>query len=132
MKRLLILSGLLVLLGCSEKQEYERIVLEQMKSDKDVKDYHIAPEEMSKCVVETSSSKMSGLMALDPQRKEAYKNYSKMIELNKAEDPAKTLAELRTAFGSPKALAEAHANYAESIVDCMSGLVTSTEKPAEQ
>lgn len=119
----------MLLIGCSEKQEYERIVFEQMKSDKDVKDYNIDPEAMSKCVVETSSGKMPGLMAFDPKRKDAYKNYSKMLELNKSEDPKKTLEELRVAFGSPKALSEAHANYAESIVDCMSGMVTSTEIP---
>ena len=43
-------------------------------------------------------------------------------------DPKKTLDELRTLFGSPKALADAHANYAESVVQCLSGLVTNEEK----
>lgn len=131
MNKFVLLASLLVLVGCTEKQEYERAVLERMKTDQDVKDYKINPEEMAECVVQTTSGKMPGIMPIDPMRKEAYKNYIKMIELNKSQDPKKTLDELRTAFGSPKGLADAHTNYAESMLNCLSGLVTSTEKPQE-
>jgi hypothetical protein len=48
--------------------------------------------------------------------------------LNTSGDPKKTLEDLRNDFGSPKALAEAHANYAESVVECLSGLVTGEEE----
>jgi hypothetical protein len=125
-----IVMGLVVLslAGCAEKQEYEQAVLEQMTVEKDIKDYKIEPEKMSECVVQTSAANMPGLIPIDPERRTAYRNYAKMLKLNSSSDPKKTLEELRTEFGSPKALADAHSNYTESVVECMSGLVTSTEQ----
>lgn len=120
--------SIVALAGCSEKTEYEQAVLEQMRKEKDIKDYNIDPDEMVQCVVMTSSKEMSGLIPIDPQRKQAYINYTRMLKLNESEDPKKTLDELRKDFGSPKALAEAHANYAESVVECLSGLVTGAEE----
>jgi len=99
-----------------------------MKVEKDIKDYNIQPEIMSTCVVETTSNNMPGLFTLDPERLTAYKNYTKMIKLNNSGDPKKTLEELRVDFGSAKNLAEAHSIYTESVVECMSGLVTNAEK----
>lgn len=128
MRKILAGLAMLTLVGCAEKQEYEQAVLEQMKVEKDLKDYNIEPEKMTECVVATSSKKMPGLFVLDPERLTAYKNYAKMIELNKSSDPKKTLDELRTSFGSPRGLADAHSNYTESVVECVSGLVTSTEE----
>ncbi len=99
-----------------------------MKGDKDINDYKIAPEEMTKCVVQTSSANMPGMFFLDPLRRQAYKNYTKMLQLNKTSDPKKGLDELRQEFGDAKKLADAHSNYVESVVDCMSNLVSSTEE----
>lgn len=125
-----ILAGLaiLVLVGCTEKQEYEQAVLEQLKVEKDIKDYNIEPEKMATCVVQTTSGNMPGLLPIDPERLAAYKNYSKMLKLNSSSDPKKTLEELRADFGSPKNLADAHSNYTESVMECLSGLVTNAEK----
>lgn len=123
-----VIMSIMALAGCSEKTEYEQAVLDQMRKEKDIKDYNIDPEEMVQCVVMTSSKEMPGLIPIDPQRKQAYINYTRMLKLNESQDPKKTLEELRKDFGSPKALAEAHANYAESVVECMSGLVTGTEE----
>ncbi|MCK9607692.1 MAG: hypothetical protein M0R33_14720 [Methylomonas sp.] len=134
MKKVRLVSVIMVtmiLAGCSEKTQYEQAVLQQMQQDKDIKDYHIAPEKMVQCVVMTSSKDMPGMIPIDPMRKQAYKNYTRMLTLTESEDPKKTLEELRKDFGSPKALAEAHANYAESVVECMSGLVTGTEEELE-
>lgn len=117
-----------LLSGCAEKQEFEQVVLEKMKVEKDIKDYKIDPEEMAKCVSQKTAHKMDGLFPLDPRRMQAYKNYIKMITLTESADPKKTLDELRVEFGSPKALADAHANYSENVVDCMSGLVTGEEE----
>jgi hypothetical protein len=128
MKKMLVIVGILVLSGCSEKEEYQSIVLEQMKQDKDIKDYGIEPEIMTKCVVDTSSNNMPGVILFDPERRKAYKNYAKMLDLNKTTDPQKTLNELRESFGDAKNLAEAHSNYVESVVECMSGLVTGGEE----
>ncbi|WP_347988321.1 hypothetical protein [Methylomonas sp. AM2-LC] len=128
MKKILIYITLLILVGCAEKQEYEQAVVEQMKQEKDIKDYKIEPEEMAKCVVQTTANNMPGLFTADPTRLNAYKNYTKMLKLNSSSDPKKTLEELRTDFGDAKKLADAHANYTESVLNCMSGLVTSDEK----
>lgn len=128
MKKVLLAIMMLSLLGCAEKQEYEQVILEKMKLEKDIKDYKIDPENMAKCVSTKSAGKMPGLFPFDPRRANAYKNYIKMISLNESADPKKTLEELRVDFGSPKELADAHANYAESVVECMSGLVTGEEE----
>ena len=124
MKKFLIYITLVTLVGCAEKQEYEQAVVEQMKQEKDIKDYKIEPEEMAKCVVETTSNNMPGLFTVDPTRLSSYKNYTKMLTLNSSSDPKKTLDELRKDFGDAKKLADAHANYTESVLNCMSGLVT--------
>lgn len=123
-----LIISITILTGCSEKTEYEQAVLEQMQKEKDIKDYNIDPEEMVQCVVMTSSKDMPGMIPIDPQRKQAYINYTRMLKLTESSDPKKTLEELRKDFGSPKTLADAHANYAESVVECMSGLVTGTEE----
>jgi len=128
MKKLIVIGMLLILSGCAEKKEYEQAVLEQMKVEKDIKDYNIEPEKITECVVQTSTAKMPGLFEIDPERITAYKNYTKMLKLSSSEDPKKTIEELRTDFGSPKKLAEAHSNYTESMVECISGLVTNTEQ----
>ncbi|WKJ90863.1 hypothetical protein QZJ86_01665 [Methylomonas montana] len=128
MKKLSVILAVLVLAGCAEKEEYQNAVLKQMEQDKDIKDYGITPETMVKCVVEESSNDMPGFFLLDPERREAYKNYAKMLDLTNSKDPKKTLEDLRGSFGDPKSLADAHANYVESVVECMSGLVTNTEE----
>ncbi len=128
MKKFLLVFVAVFVTGCAEKAEYEQAVMEQMVKDKDIIDYKIAPESMVDCVVTTSSQKMPGLVPIDPSRRQAYINYTKMLKLNESEDPKKTMEELRADFGSPRALAEAHAVYAESVVQCLSGLVTSEEE----
>lgn len=132
MKKLIAIGVLTIAAGCSEREAYEAVVLEQMKQDKDIKDYGIEPETMTKCVVETSSNGMPGLFLPDPSRRTAYKNYAKMLDLHKSTDPEKTLKELRELFGTPKELADAHSNYVESVVECMSGLVTGGEEALEK
>ncbi|MBL6987113.1 MAG: hypothetical protein ISR72_08775 [Methylobacter sp.] len=128
MKKLLLISlSALLLPACADKTQYEQTVLEQMQLEKDVKDYNLSPERMAKCVVDTTSNHMPGIFALDPTRLTAYRNYTKMLTLSSSKDPKKTLEELRTDFGSPKGLAEAHANYTESMMDCFSAVINESE-----
>lgn len=131
-KLLVIIGATLALGGCAEKEEFQNAVLEQMKVDKDIKDYGIEPETMTRCVVSKTSNNMPGLLFFDPERRQAYQNYTKMLELNKSKDPQKTLEDLRRSFGEPKKLADAHSNYMESMVECMSDLVTNTEATGDQ
>ena len=133
MKKLLLISlSVLLLPACADKNQYEQAVLEQMQKEQDLKDYKITPEYMTKCVVETTSQNMPGIFALDPKRLTAYRNYTKMLTLGQSADPKKTLDELRTDFGSPKDLAEAHNNYTESLVECYSVVISKSEAAAKE
>ena len=133
MKKLLLISlSALLLPACADKNQYEQAVLEQMQKEQDIKDYKITPEYMTKCVVESTSQNMPGLFPFDPKRLTAYRNYTKMLTLDKSADPKKTLEELRTDFGSPKELAEAHNNYTESLVECYSVVISKSEDAAKE
>ncbi len=132
-KRLLIsLPVFLLLTACADKNQYEQAVLEQVIKEQDTKDYKITPEYMAKCVVDTTSKNMPGLFPFDPDRLTAYRNYTKMLTLSKAADPKKTLEELRTDFGSPQALGEAHSNYSESVMECYSAVISESEDDAKK
>lgn len=133
MKKLLLISlSALLLPACADKNQYEQAVLEQMQKEQDIKDYKITPEYMTKCVVEKTAENMPGVFPLDPARMTAYRNYAKMLTLDKSTDPKKTLDELRTEFGSPKGLAEAHNNYTESLVECYSVVISKSEDAAKE
>lgn len=133
MKKLLLISlSALLLPACADKNQYEQAVLEQMQKEQDVKDYKIAPEDMAKCVIDLTTKNMPGIFPLDPNRMTAYRNYAKMLNLTKSEDPKKTLEELRTDFGSAKDLAEAHNNYTESTMNCLSAVIMKSEEAAKE
>ena len=127
MNKILLTICTIIIVGCAEKEEFEKVVLEQMAKEKDIVDYKIDPEMMKDCVSATVKSKMPGVIGIDPERRKAYTNYTKMLRLNESADPKKTMEELRVEFGSAKGLADAHANYGESVVECMAGLVTGDE-----
>ncbi|MDD5271212.1 MAG: hypothetical protein PHU14_00705 [Methylovulum sp.] len=132
-KRLLIALTPFLLTACADKQQYQDAVLARIQKDQKLqeeqhlKDYKIDIERLAKCVVDTSGNKMPGIIAFDPQRLAAYRNYAKMVGMTSSPDPKKTLEELRTEFGSPKELAEANANFTESMLDCYSAMVSETE-----
>ncbi|MGJ0516995.1 MAG: hypothetical protein ACR65O_14730 [Methylomicrobium sp.] len=132
MKKILLISiSALLVTGCAEKGEYEEAVLTEMKKEQDVKDYKIDPEKMTDCVVDTTTQNMPGYFEFDPDRRTAYKNYTKMLMLMKSSDPKKTLDELRKDFGSPKALADAHNNFTESMMNCYSAIMIQSEPDEE-
>ncbi len=127
-KTILIFFSVLFLSACADKENYQKAVLEQMQSDQDVKDYKMDPEYLSKCIVESSSKNMPGLFPFDPERLTAYRNYVKMLELKTSKDPKAVMDQLRKDFGSAKALADAHTNYTESVMECISAVSTEGEK----
>ena len=121
MKKILIISlAVLGLAACSEKDEYQKTVLEQISNDPDVKSYHLDPEAVAVCIVDLSSKKMPGFIPFEPRRKAAYKGYTKMIAIKTSEKPEEVLKELRESFGSAQGLADAHMNYSESYLECIS------------
>ena len=136
-QHLILLCVALSLTACADKNQYEEAVLAQMQQEQDIKDYKIPPEEMVKCVVAQTSEKMPGVFAFDPNRLTAYRNYAKMLSLTTSKDPKSTvdqktvMEQLRTDFGSPQALAEAHANYTESVVECYSVVISKGEDAAK-
>jgi hypothetical protein len=131
-KMLLILLMPLFVVACADKNQYEEVVLEEMKKEQDVKDYKIDPAHMAKCVIDTTYQRMPGLFAFDPDRLAAYRNYAKMLKMSMAKDPQKTLDELRKDFGSPDELAKAHSVYTESIMDCYTAILHEHESEAEE
>ncbi|MDD5275819.1 MAG: hypothetical protein PHR16_07025 [Methylovulum sp.] len=132
MKKLLpICLAALLLPACADKNEYHQAVLAQMDKEQDVKDYKITPETMADCVVALTSQKMPGVFGLDPARMTAYRNYAKMLNMPKTGDFKKSMDELRTAFGSAQALADAHANYTESTLECYTTVVSKSEEEAK-
>jgi len=114
---------LLVLSGCSEKQEFEQAVLKDMQKEQDIKDYEINPEYMADCVVERTSGKMPGIFFGDPKRLEAYKLYTKMLGLNEAENPEQTLKELQKDFGGGRGLSIAKGQYSQSVFECIAEML---------
>ena len=121
MKKILLISlSVLTLAACSEKEQYEQAVLEAVSNDPDIQSYHLDPEVVTECIVELSSKKMDGFLPFEPMRKAAYKGYARMISLKKAEKPEEVLKELKGSFGSARGLADAHRNYSESYLECIS------------
>lgn len=127
---LLIPLCLVCLTACSDKKNFEAAVLTKMQNDPDLKDYHIQPERMRDCVVETVGANMPGLFFADPERLKAYQAYTKMLTLKEASDPQKMLAELRNDFGSAKGLTEANRNFSESVLLCQTALTSESDAAA--
>ena len=122
-KPLLIILLPFFLVACADKEHYEAAVLEEMKKEQDVKDYKIDPAYMADCVVDTTYQRMPGFFAFDPDRLQAYRNYTKMLTLTGSQDAQKKLEELRKDFGSPQELAKAHSVYTESVMDCYTAIL---------
>lgn len=133
MKKLVLLSiSALLLTACSdEKKQFEQAVLQRMQTDKDIKDYRMDPETVSRCVVDLTSQHMPGFFSFDPRRKPFYVGYSKMLELEHSKDPKAVLQELQTLFGSGKGVADAHQNYSDSVMQCIESLVSKAQQDAE-
>jgi len=127
-KILLICISTLFLTACADKQQYEQAVLTNMEEDQDIKDYKIDPNEMMECVVEFTSKEMPGSFSFDPDRLTSYQNYSKMLSMTNVPDKKAMLEELRSLFGTPRALADAHRNYAESVMNCIDVIVKKSEE----
>lgn len=127
-KLVLICLSALLLTGClEEKGLFQQAVFEELKADKDVIDYSLDVDEMSRCVVDVASKKMPGLFSFEPRRQSIYAGYTKLIQLKKAENPEATLKELRDIFGPDDAVAKAQRNYSESVLDCFQNLVSKTD-----
>ncbi len=132
-KTLLLLPLCLACLtGCSEKKNFEAAVLTKMQNDPDLKDYHIQPERMRDCVVETVGANMPGLFFADPDRLKAYQAYTKMLTLKDSTDPQKMLADLRNDFGSAKGLTDANRNFSESVLLCQTALTSESDAAAAE
>ena len=132
MKKLILISlSVLLLTGCfEEKDKFQQAVFEELKNDKDIKDYALDPDEMSRCVVDIASKYMPGYFSFDPQRQPIYAGYTKLIKLKSAEKPQSNLKELREIFGPGDAVASAQRNYSESVFACFQNLVSKTDPNA--
>jgi len=126
-KILLICASVLLLTACADKEQYKQAVLAQMEKDQDLKDYNIDPEDMTDCVVESTSKNMPGMFPFDVERLESYRHYTKMLSMNTSKDKKKTFEELRATFDSPKEMGDAHSNYTESQMTCINIFIQRSE-----
>lgn len=133
MKKFLLISlSVLFLNACSEeKDQFKQAVLEQMQNDTDIKDYNMDPERVTSCVVDLVSKKVPGVFFFEPKTRSSYLGYSKLISLKQSKDPKQNLVELQEHFGSAKATMQAHMNYTESVLTCVTSLVTESEENAQ-
>jgi hypothetical protein len=133
MKKILLLSiSALLLTACSEeKKQFEQAVLQRMQTDKDIKDYRLDPETVTRCVVDLTAHHMPGIFFFDPRRKPFYAGYSKMLALEQSKEPKVVLQELQSVFGSAKGVADAHRHYSESVMECVQSLVSKAEEDAK-
>jgi len=124
MKKILLLPLLLIVLsGCSEKQEFEQAVMKDMQKDQDIKDYEIDPENMTDCVVKRTSDKMPGIIFFDPKRREAYQLYTEMLGLEEAKNPQQELKKLQKNFGGGRGLSIAKGQYSQSVYECIAEML---------
>jgi PBP1b-binding outer membrane lipoprotein LpoB len=57
MKKIIIISfSALILIACSEQQQYKETVLEQITNDPDIQSYHLDPQSIADCIVDLSST----------------------------------------------------------------------------
>ena len=134
----------LLLTGCNdEKNQYQEYVFNLMKSDQDLIDYSLDPDETTQCIVDTSGKKMPGLFSWDPRRAPIYMGYTDLIKFKlyvselsehaaEKDDPNKKLSTLRETFGSAQALADAHRNFSESVLACFESLTSKTDPDNER
>ena len=136
----------LLLTGCTdEKNQYQEHVLKLMKTDQDLIDYKLDPEEITSCVVDMSGKNMIGFVSWDPRRAAIYLAYIRLIQFklnlttlsNQAEkstqtNPQNELNELREIFGSAQALADAHRNFSDSVLGCFESLTSKTDPDNEK
>jgi len=132
MKKLALISlSVLTLTACSDRDEYKQTIFDLVSNDEDIRSYHLDPATVTDCIFDLSTKNMPGVLPFEPRRQETYAGYTKMISLKTSKDPAKVLADLRESFGSAKALSEAHMNYSESYLECIS-TVTNMELDEEE
>lgn len=133
-KKMLVVLTAILISACADQEQYEQAVLDEVKKEQEGEGnnaYQFDQERMAKCVFETTSKNMPGIFSLDPARLTAYRNYTKMLTLAKSKDPKQTMAELQKDFGSPQALSEAHANFAEGMMNCYSAMSIETESDSD-
>lgn len=131
-KLIVILLSVMFLTACTEeKQHYEQAVLKQMQVDPDIKDYNLDPQVMTECVVDMTSRKMPGIVSFDPRRGPYYLGYSKLISVTKAADPQEELKQIREFFGSSEEIRKALNNYSDSVMQCITALVSKSEEELE-
>jgi len=136
----------LLLSGCTdEKKQYQEHVLKLMKTDQDLIDYNLDPDETTQCIVDMSGKKMIGFFSWDPRRTPIYLAYTKLIQFklklstlssqdgsDVQSNPKNELSALRETFGSAQALADAHRNFSDSVLGCFESLTSKTDPDNEK
>lgn len=131
-KVIVLVSAFVCITGCGDRERYREAVLAQLKQEKDINDYKIEHNKMADCILAETSKNMKGVLDFDPIRVSEYQKYTKLLNLKTTPDPQKTLKELREEFGGAQDLANANANFSESLFECMSALVTDASESEQK
>lgn len=134
MKRnLLALAALLTLAACGHKEKVslEEVLLERLKSDSDLQDYKLDPQQVADCTIDAISDSLP-VMPTDPRRAQYFEAYAKFLGTpSSAEEAQRIFEEQKELFGSVQAARQAGLSVTEHIMTCMGALI-SAQSPEEK
>lgn len=133
MKKIVWLFGLTVALsGCGGegKKSLEQALLDKMKSDTDISDYKLDPQQMADCMLDKITDSLP-LSAAGPSRSEFFDTYARFLTTSNPGDGQKVIDDAAKLFGSVQEARKAALSITEHEMDCISTLV-SMQEPAEK
>lgn len=127
-KLLLAMLAATALTGCGrqEKLTLEQALLEKMQADTDLKDYKIAPEDMTGCVMEEIAQSLP-VLPVDTRRGAFFDAYAQFIT---ATNPLKAIEDAAPLFGSVAEARKAAMSVTDHIMSCMGRLLD--QNPPEE
>lgn len=121
---IVLLVATLVMAGCvsKERSNLEEKLTERFKTDKDLADYNITPEDMAECVADDIASNAPGFPG-SPKKRKHLEAYGKLILVNPTDNYKSVLEETEQVFGSTQKAYKAASGITEQAMTCMSKLM---------
>lgn len=126
----LLAATALTACGGEGKKSLEQALLDKMKSDTDVSDYKLDPQQMADCMLDKITDSLP-LSATGPSRSDFFDTYAKFLTVSSPVDAQKSIDDAAKVFGSPQEARKAALSIAEHEMDCISTLV-SMQEPSER
>ena len=134
MKKLLIaISTVLLLLGCSSKQQtgLREALVEKFKDDQDLKDYKLDPEEIADCMLKEITANVPGFPG-DPRRDKFFEAYARFVGVRSPSDAEKAITDYQELFGSAKKARAAANTITDHLMTCMGKAIEGGGGPLSQ